>query len=143
MTKITYIEVIRDYITLSANILKQIDNHTPNSERYLIQKDSNCIQVIEILSQFAQINDNEAQVILGFLYQHGIIIPKNVKKATKYFKQSAKNGNARGNLFAYLKTDKPKYLFESCVNNYPNAINALGYESRYEKLSKKDMKFVL
>ena len=82
-------------------------------------------------------------MILGFLYQHGIIIPKNVKKATKYFKQSAKFGNARGNLFAYLKTDKPKYLFESCVNNYANAINALGYESRYEKLSKKDMKFVL
>jgi len=71
------------------------------------------------------------------------MIPKNVKKATKYFVKSAKLGNARGNLFAYLKTDKPKYLFESCINNYPNAINALGYESRYSKLSKKEMKFIL
>ena len=43
LNKVSHIDAIRDYMTLSTNILKQIDNHTPNSERYLIRKENNCV----------------------------------------------------------------------------------------------------
>ena len=49
LDKIQSIEIIRDYETLYTNILKQIDNHTPISERYIIMKTRYTQEIIQIL----------------------------------------------------------------------------------------------
>ena len=84
-------------------------------------------------------------MILGFLYYHGLIVERDKDKAKQYYEQATKNNDIRGAFLLYwFDTDKINYLFNSLDKNfYPNAINALGFEFRFQDIIKQKLKFLL
>jgi hypothetical protein len=137
-------EVIQDYRSLCEKISGYIQKFGGTyRSNFVIKKQKNLDELIDIMKQEATLNRPQALNTLGFLYYNGIELGISRNLAFEYFKNSAKQGDISGTFACYClsktQDEKYDYLTNGILNNNP-IMGTLGYLIETNRLDNAQVK---